>query len=76
MASQVLLIYTDAFNWANVELKRNGQPMIYCPPGNLGLHHEQVGAILKDWVEAHPEDGKYDVGMVLLDAMKATFPCA
>jgi hypothetical protein len=71
----------DGLSWANTELKSQGLPYLYCVPTKLPLDGNTYLHILdlqiqemRKWAE-WPEIKEWPVPMLLLKALKQTFPC-
>jgi hypothetical protein len=63
------------FEWANADLTSRKQPALYCAPGNLAVVGQQYIAMLEQQVSKRPDQGKLPASIVLLRALKETFPC-
>jgi hypothetical protein len=65
----------NGMSWANSAAMHDHGFYIYCPPDNLALADDQNIDIMRRHLIAHPEFGKLPFGLVLLTALKETFPC-
>jgi len=59
----------------NGAFSHDHQVQIYCVPEKLALADEQIVGILKRYVQTHLEKRGLPLGLVLLIAMRETFPC-
>lgn len=48
---------------------------VYCPPKNLALADQQDLLIMRQYIEKHQDKRNLPYGLVLLLALKETFPC-
>jgi hypothetical protein len=65
----------DGMGWANIQLKRDNQKPIYCPPPKLPLTENQAYEIIKAKASQRPHYKTTYVGLTLLHALKDVFPC-
>jgi hypothetical protein len=65
----------NGISWANAKVMHDGQPGIFCPPNNLALADQQNVDILRRYLTAHPNEGTLACGLILLSALRETFPC-
>lgn len=76
VALVVLDGYANGMSWANTDLKLRGLPPLFCEPDRLAITAQQNADILRRYVDgagaALAED---PAGLVLLYALKDTFPC-
>jgi hypothetical protein len=66
---------SNGLDWANTELKGQKRAQLYCVPPKLGLSVSQSILIFRDHLKRNPENGQYPAGLVMLEAMRTTFPC-
>ena len=48
---------------------------VYCPPPNVGIVDAQYVAIMSTFLAKYPNTRSQPVSLVLLFALKETFPC-
>lgn len=53
-----------------------GQQRLFCPPPRAVVTKEQLATILRARLASFPIERKFPVALVLMDALKASFPCA
>lgn len=62
--------------WANAAGSTLHQAAeLYCPPKNLGLTGTQYVDIFRSHVRDNPQLRSEEVGLVMMMALRATFPC-
>lgn len=71
----VIHAYAEGISWANTDLARVGNKPIYCPPQKLAINAQQNVDIFKAFVKNESLVREYPAAMVMLMALKATFPC-
>jgi Rap1a immunity proteins len=59
----------------NTRLIAYGRKPIYCLPLAFALTSSRNLDIISTFIAAHPEYSDYDAGLVLVEAMRETFPC-
>jgi len=72
----------DGELWVTIDAQADGHP-VFCPPSKVALVPEQLIAITEKFLSENSADYKLqgvtlddeEPGMVLLMALKATFPC-
>ena len=53
-----------------------GMPPMFCPPkGEAGPKLGQYGETVRKYLEAHPENLKYEAASVVLQALIEVYPC-
>lgn len=68
--------------WANINLMAEEKPALFCPPEQLGLFTQNHLDIFDQEIKARSlqtteaELEKSSVGLLLLQGLKRTFPCA
>ncbi|CCE06458.1 hypothetical protein BRAS3843_1730027 [Bradyrhizobium sp. STM 3843] len=65
----------NGMSWANAAIEVEGGVKLYCMPDSLALAPQQNVQILRQYVTDHPEHAKRPFGLVLLSALRETFPC-
>lgn len=67
----------EGMNWSNTFIEFEGGKQLYCPPENLRLGHRDYMKILDSkMIEIQKHKHKEQpVGLLLLEALKITFPC-
>lgn len=71
----------DGFTWANAILQKNGKTPLYCQPVKLGLGKDNYVAMIDEQIKAlsagvpEAQLNEFDVGLLLLDALREDFPC-
>ena len=77
--SEVHLLYVntvgETLGWANAVLSAQSQDPLYCQPPRLTITDEQYMQILRSHVSAWPAMGAEPAPLVVLDALRDTFPC-
>jgi hypothetical protein len=63
------------FFLANIELNNSQLPRLFCTPTKLALDTNNYIRILDDQIERTPYGPNTPIGCILLDGLKATFPC-
>jgi hypothetical protein len=66
---------STGFLWANAALMSDHQPALFCQPASLMMNVENDIAMLDAQIANGKEQSDSPIGMVLLIAYKATFPC-
>ncbi|KAB7782172.1 Rap1a/Tai family immunity protein [Methylorubrum populi] len=66
----------DGIEWAVAQSRFDKEPPPFCPPPNLAIAAEQYRQILSDQIRRHPEQARHFAGLVMMDALKRTFPCS
>jgi hypothetical protein len=64
--------------FVNDELKDAGQPRLYCPPRDRAISNTEYVAIVKKYLELHPDIGEETFQVypyVLLTSLKRMYPC-
>ncbi|MBB3312758.1 hypothetical protein FHT78_004541 [Rhizobium sp. BK196] len=64
--------------FVNDELKDAGQPPLYCPPQNRAISNTEYVAVVKKYLELHPDIGEETFQVypyVLLTSLKHMYPC-
>lgn len=74
-ASVYLRGLTDGIEWA-VSQSRFEKAPPFCAPPSLTIAAEQYRQILSEQIRLHPEQAQQRVGIVMMDALKRTFPCS
>ena len=67
--------YGQGFTIANSEIKRDGGKPLFCQPNKLALTPELSVDVVRRYVEKSPRLADAPFGLVLLYALKETFPC-
>lgn len=75
LASIALGGYFNAYLWANAYNENVMAPKIYCQPENLALQLDQEIDIYMRYLESNSKDMDVPVGIVVMKALVATFPC-
>ena len=65
----------EGLSWANVAVKNQRQPPLYCQPDHLTLTVPQIIDVMRRGINNDPALGDYPLGMVALIALQRTFPC-
>jgi hypothetical protein len=68
-------IYTGIYR-ANSRLSSSHKPSLYCPPTIFVADGPNVVDILERFVDRFPASKQQPVGVVMLDALVSTSPCA
>lgn len=78
MALLILDGYANGMEWANTELESRGDALLFCAPRKLAITAEQNADILRQYIKTPPGSRVADLpaGIVLLNALRATFPCS
>jgi hypothetical protein len=72
------------FQWMNTEFVKRGQPAAFCLPESFGSSADQFDGLLHDYLakrrakldaQRQADLAEFPTGLVLLNAMKDTFPC-
>lgn len=74
----LLAITGEGQNWVNRHVKAETGSYLYCVPNDIALVPEQYLNILQRYLATAPGYGKLElnsVGLALLNAMIAAFPC-
>lgn len=66
----------EGFAWSNGFLRVSGLSPHYCQPPRLALTEEQAADILRRQVQSDPGLATEPMGLALMEALKATFPCS
>lgn len=68
---------TDGIEWAmsRSRFDETASPPPFCAPPNLAIATEQYRQILSEQIRLHPEQAQQWAGLVMMDALKRTFPC-
>ena len=73
---EVLVQHTyDGILWSEVYHKDLGGRKLFCPPTKLALNGNQLLDIMRQFLEAHKSSAELPMGLVLVMAVKDTFPC-
>lgn len=76
IASKALLVgMVNGFLWANTELVHRGEAPLYCQPSKLTITIDQQVQIFQSYVRNNPDTRDYPPGLIMLQAMRLTFPC-
>ena len=68
--------YLEGLKWANLMMKRNKLPSLYCPPPELGLTVDNGIQILDDFIgKSKNLEGNDHIEVVMIFAMQSAFPC-
>jgi hypothetical protein len=65
----------DGILAANVMLRNRKQPLIYCPPEKLTITNRQMIDMVRKEIKEKPQLDDLPVVVVVLWALKDTFPC-
>jgi hypothetical protein len=65
----------EGLSWANVVLKNQRQPPLYCQPDRLSITVPQIIGVMRREINNDPALGDYPLGMVALIALQRTFTC-
>jgi hypothetical protein len=78
-SSEVLQIYVnglwEGILWTDAKIGPTGQKQIYCPPKGLVINGPDIKEILDAKARSVSSDDIYPVALVVLDALKAMYPC-
>lgn len=61
--------------WANVQLGNDNNALLFCQPVKLAMSAEQSVVIFEQKMKENPKMAGYPLGMIMLIALKETFPC-
>lgn len=64
-----------AYTWANSELERERQPLLFCQPRTLALNSDVLLRLLDREIQNDLYKPQYSVEMALLFALKRNYPC-
>lgn len=64
-----------AYTWANSELERERQPLLFCQPRTLALNSDVLLRLLDKEIQNELYKPQYSVEMALLFALKRNYPC-
>ena len=64
-----------AYAWANSELERDRQPLLFCQPRTLALSSDLLLRLLDKEILNGLYRLKYSVEMALVFALKRSYPC-
>ena len=68
--------YVEGLKWANLMMKRNRLPSLYCQPPDLGLTVDSRIQILDDFIaQSKNLEGNDHIEVVMIFAMQNAFPC-
>lgn len=68
----------STLEWVNRDLSDEGKPKLYCPPRDLTISNTQYVAIVKKYLELHPDIGEETFQvypLILLTSLKKMYPC-
>lgn len=65
----------EGIEWAVSGSRFDKEQPPFCPPPNLAITAAQYRQILNDQIRRHPEQARHFAGLVMMDALKRTFPC-
>ena len=65
----------NGFSWANAELINSTGRPLFCQPDGLVLTVDQEVDIVSRYIKRIPANGKFDLGGVMLAALRDAFPC-
>jgi hypothetical protein len=62
---------------ANADLQRDNKTLLFCPPAGFSMTEGQVSAFFDKFIASHKDRVKSSdfIGVVLLKALKETYPC-
>jgi hypothetical protein len=63
------------FATANVALESEHNPLLYCQPGKLTLESNNYIELIEQEISTSKAADKISINIVLLYALKSTFPC-
>ncbi len=61
--------------WSNVALANKHEALLYCMPSKLALTKDEEVAIVNNYIHDDDTAGYWPLGLIVLQAMQATFPC-
>lgn len=64
-----------AYTWANLELKQERQPLLFCQPPTLALGADLLAQLLDKELQNPLYRSEDQIEMALLFALKRAFPC-
>lgn len=68
----------EGYSWANVFLKREDRPPLYCPPETMPLTPDNYLYILSSFIKRDrrtPLKPNFPLEMLLMKALQEAFPC-
>lgn len=66
----------DGIEWAMARSRFEKDAPPFCPPPDLAITTEQYRQILADQIQRDPKQSRHLAGLVMMDALKRTFPCS
>lgn len=66
---------SNGIEWTQVVSVRKGNKKLWCPPPNLGITADQKASMLRQYLTANPDQGKYPAALLMVMAYIYTFPC-
>lgn len=64
-----------AYAWANSELERERQPLLFCQPRTLALTSEILVQLLDKEIQNPLYKPEYPIEMAVLFSLKRNYPC-
>jgi hypothetical protein len=65
-----------AFAWSNASLMHSNERPLFCVPANSNMQVQPGLTLLQSYLNSHPQLANAAVGMGMLMALEAAYPCA